>query len=944
LAATTPEEGELIAALTRSFASLAGLDPAECLRRIESLGVYTAQLWSAGHAGLAARGVTLPVEVFDAFLPEAQRTAQARRGGTAFLIRLRAALKDSRFVPLVGTVAQLLSRAGQAAAPGGVTNAIQAVREIAGYELLAQIGEGAMGLVFKARQKSLDRIIALKLLPSSLARDHDFVVRFHREAQAAASLRHPNIVGVIDTGTDAPTGAHFIAFEYIDGQTLEETLRAREKLPEREALAIARGIADALACAARSGIVHRDVKPGNILIGKDGVAKLVDLGLAKKVGEELTSSLGYIMGTPAYMSPEQALGLELDHRSDLYSLGFTLYRMLTGKPPFIADSQTVMLMMHVERDCPDPRLAERSISEGAARIILKLSARDREARYADAADAVRDLDLVLGGSPGLTSGEVRLATARIAGGVIPDDPPWTLELQPGAIPDAGLGPPVSSDPAEAVLAALERSGDPLRLAEAIADFETALADSGADALASSKAEAALARAFLLRGERVNAELKAHAALEKDPRCRPALEVLVRAARGDADRCRLEVGFAHVRSAVSHGKLDVARSLAEKIREAFPQEPHPHLALAVLARLTLGASGGTEAELVDNLRRAWSLYPSKERGDVTLGGLDGLAADVLCAHGRAVYRGDGTLLKATLEGLDDKSNLVAGALRMAVGVARVALERGGLTLFEQRRLHFAMARGLSGLRRYDAASDEIARATQFNPSEIEQAFFTSEKSFLTYMKHMIESRPGQKTTEARYRCLGALSLVELARARFAVASKERAACTFEIEKVGAGVAYLSAKNPGVRADLRHTAQRLGHKDPFELLAGIEKEMADIAHERATPSARSVPEPDSGSKRGFLAKLKDAAGAAAAGVAGAAKEAQLLLRESQAKARHDAAVKRFAAVFAKDLASLDGVREELLPFAHRAAGLGSALEYHIEEETRARRDLERLAAHV
>jgi serine/threonine protein kinase len=943
------EEAELVAVLGKTFPSLAGLEPAESWRRVEALGIFGAGLFGGGATSLAQRGFAIPPEVFEALAPEAARVAQARRNGVAFLVRLRSLLRDQRFGPFVATLAQHYARQskttgtfqvetlGMTEQPSRSSGRIRS--EIAGYEVLQQIGEGAMGRVFKARQKSLDRIVALKVLAPSLAKDEDFVRRFQREGRAAASLSHPNVVSVIDSGVDEQ-GYYYIAFEFIDGQTLQDVLKAREKLPEKEALAIARGVADALHAAERAQVVHRDVKPSNIIITKEGVPRLVDLGLAKKLDEKgITASVNYIMGTPAFISPEAAQGKEVDHRSDLYSLGLTMFRVLTGKLAHEAPSPGALYMKHVNEDCPDPRLFEPSLSEGAAKVVLKLSARNPDDRYQSAQDAVRDLDLVLAGRPPLLGAPVSFASQKPGTGasVIPDDPAWTTELLPSSVPDVALGPPPPSDPAEAMLKALERSGDPDQLTEAIARFQEAIADARVDALASARAESALARAYLLRGDRANADLRAQAAIEKDPRSKDAVLVLWRSSRGDAERYRLELALAHVKNAIQRGKLDTARKLAERLRDAFPGEPHPYLALAVIARLA-----SSEADFVDGLRRAWNAFPSKERADVTMGGLDGIAADILAAHGRSVYRGDGSLLRATLEGLDDKSNLIAGALRMAIAVARVALERGGLTLFEQRRLHFAMARALSGLRRYDAASEEIARAMQFKPSEVELAAIEAEKNFLTYMRHMLDSQGAPRQKEPRYHCLGAQALVALAQARAQLAGKERAARVFEIEKTGLLVAQLAQKDKGVRAEIRLAAERLGQKDPFETIEPAEKELAEIAQERLAPSSDERPKAESGEKKGFLSRIKSVAGAAAAGVAGAAREAQLLLREAQAKSRHEQAVKRFATLYAKDLARPDSRNAELAKHARRAAALDTQAVVYADEEARARKDADRLSA--
>src|SRR5581483_1060227 len=199
----------------------------------------------------------------------------------------------------------------------------QPVVDIGGFEVLARLGEGGMGQVFKARQKSIDRLVALKVLTPKLAQDRDYVERFEREAKAAGKLTHPNIVGVIDRGeqTNGPAPVRWIAFEFVDGSSLESKLK-HGRLSEREALKVVRDMSEALAYASKQGLIHRDVKPDNILLTKDGTPKLADLGLAKFQHDNSSlTQTGIVMGTPHYMAPEQALGeRDLDIRADVYAL------------------------------------------------------------------------------------------------------------------------------------------------------------------------------------------------------------------------------------------------------------------------------------------------------------------------------------------------------------------------------------------------------------------------------------------------------------------------------------------------------------------------------------------------------------------------------------------------------------------------------------------------
>jgi serine/threonine protein kinase len=294
------------------------------------------------------------------------------------------------------------------------------VSEVPGYKFVKRLGEGGMGEVFKALQVSLERYVALKVLSPKLADDSDYVKRFKLEAKAAAMLNHPNIVGVIDRGEDGRI--KYIAFEFIDGTSLEGYIKAKGKIPEREALKIIRDVADALRYASEKGLIHRDVKPDNILLTKEMVPKLADLGLAKMQNENAhLTQTGIVMGTPHYMAPEQALGeRDLDVRADIYALGLVLYRCVTGLLPWNADSALAILTRHINEDCPDPRKFVPELSAGTAEVVRRLSARTREERPMPA-EALQLIDSVLatlpGGASGPTAAPVTTASSgRMAAG------------------------------------------------------------------------------------------------------------------------------------------------------------------------------------------------------------------------------------------------------------------------------------------------------------------------------------------------------------------------------------------------------------------------------------------------------------------------------------------------------------------------------------------------
>ena len=275
------------------------------------------------------------------------------------------------------------------------------VTRVGDYELISKLGEGGMGAVFKARQISLDRIVAVKILPAKLARDASFIERFQREARATAKLNHPHIISGIGVGEER--GFHYFAMEYVDGATLKSRINREGQMQEEEVLRIGVAIASALAHAHSVGLIHRDVKPDNILIAADGTPKLADLGLAKgsQVEDASLTQSGCAVGTPHYIAPEQAAGEELDGRADAYSLGCTLYHALTGRVPF-EGTAVVLLVKHLNEKLPHPQVLRPDLSNGMCAILAHLVARDRHDRYANLDEAVDDMNALLAGESPVT--------------------------------------------------------------------------------------------------------------------------------------------------------------------------------------------------------------------------------------------------------------------------------------------------------------------------------------------------------------------------------------------------------------------------------------------------------------------------------------------------------------------------------------------------------------
>jgi serine/threonine-protein kinase len=275
------------------------------------------------------------------------------------------------------------------------------------YRLEARIGAGGMSTVYRALDETLQRRVAVKLMNRDVASDSDQLERFRREARAVAQLSHPHIVGVIDTGEDE--GRPYIVFEFVEGETLKERIRRQGRLPIAEAVAYAIEIARALGAAHARHIVHRDVKPQNVLIDEEGSAKVTDFGIARTLEEEGLTADGRVLGTTDYVSPEQALGHAVTGQSDLYSLGVVLYEMLIGEVPFRGENQVAVAMKHVREELPDVQRMRPEVSSALAAVVETATAKRQEHRYADDAELIADLEDVLAietARAGIARGEV----------------------------------------------------------------------------------------------------------------------------------------------------------------------------------------------------------------------------------------------------------------------------------------------------------------------------------------------------------------------------------------------------------------------------------------------------------------------------------------------------------------------------------------------------------
>ncbi|MDB4865996.1 MAG: pknB [Cohnella sp.] len=261
------------------------------------------------------------------------------------------------------------------------------------YELLARVGGGGMALVYKARDNLLNRFVAVKVLRQQFMHDEDFVKRFRREAQAAASLSHPNIVSIYDVGQEEDT--HYIVMEYVDGPNLNEIIRERAPLQPDEAVRIAGQIADALDHAHHNQIIHRDIKPHNILMGSNGRVKVTDFGIARAITSSTITQTGSVVGSVHYFSPEHAKGVSTGEKSDLYSLGIVLYQMLTGRLPFLGESPISVALKHLQEPFEEPRKVNPHIPQSVENIILRAMRKNPQERYQSAREMFADLETCL---------------------------------------------------------------------------------------------------------------------------------------------------------------------------------------------------------------------------------------------------------------------------------------------------------------------------------------------------------------------------------------------------------------------------------------------------------------------------------------------------------------------------------------------------------------------
>jgi serine/threonine protein kinase len=262
------------------------------------------------------------------------------------------------------------------------------------YKIVSVLGQGGMGIVYEAEDTLIGRRVALKVMPETLTEDREAMGRFLIEAKSAGRLNHPNTVRIFDVDREGKN--HYLVMELVRGGSVWDRVKKDGPLPWAEATRIIADICRALTEAHASGLIHRDIKPANIMLASDGTPKLADFGLAKAAGEAGLTAAGSVLGTPAFMSPEQCHCNPLDHRADLYSLGLTYYALLTGRPPFEGSTPQVM-MSHCTKPTPDPRIARPDIPESCVAVLFRATAKEPADRFADAGEMLQWLEAAAAG-------------------------------------------------------------------------------------------------------------------------------------------------------------------------------------------------------------------------------------------------------------------------------------------------------------------------------------------------------------------------------------------------------------------------------------------------------------------------------------------------------------------------------------------------------------------
>ena len=460
------------------------------------------------------------------------------------------------------------------------------VDRIGHYRIVAELGRGGMGIVYKAHEESLNRFVAIKVLGEHLTEDPGHVERFLREARSAASLNHPNIVQIYAVSEE--NGRHFFAMEYVSGSTLQQILRSSGPLEPIQVAKIALQTASGLRAAHEQGIIHRDIKPANLLIDDRGLVKIADFGLALVTsGVSRLTATGMFMGTPGYLSPEQCLDQDPDHRTDIYSLGVTLYEALSGKVPFTADSPLALLRQIVEVEPPDLGELKPEVDPELRSIVALMMAKDRDLRVASCAELIGELEKFLEARG--ASGNLVERVAASAGSPTPPPPPPTATAELDSRPTRQVSSDAIAAGATAVTAPAAETEVPI--------VETSALEEPSSGTSSAKRLALVAAAVVLfglaavvaagifawksglfktaMGGRTSSTVAESETQPTHTETRPESAI---ESRDEADQLTTEVGAATVSTAVEEGP-----------------EPNPQLASPNSGRTESGMAGQVQGQ-------------------------------------------------------------------------------------------------------------------------------------------------------------------------------------------------------------------------------------------------------------------------------------------------------------------------------------------------------------
>ncbi|MGE0711017.1 MAG: hypothetical protein AB7N76_28430 [Planctomycetota bacterium] len=485
----------------------------------------------------------------------------------------------------------------------------------------------------------------------------------------------------------------------------------------------------------------------------------------------------------------------------------------------------------------------------------------------------------------------------------------------------GGGPP--KEPVARAFWSYERSGDASFLEQAAQALQQEL-QQAPHPMAAAAAMGGLAKVALLRGQRQQAEQLAQQALARFPACPQAVEVAVRIARGDAEAAQFTRGLIRLRFAISRRDPNELRQAATEMAQAFPQEPHPHLAMFFAASMQ-----GDPRAIEQHLRAAWQRYPSQRFADRTFGGeSDADVANSLNLYGRAPYKKmDEDGLRRTVEDTDSKDNLIAGSLKMAIGVAKMALTHPGLERPLLRRLHVAVGQGLMGLQYFELAQEEMSKALTLAPTPEEQKAVGNERVQCQALWRAFD-KPGIKAQKGKYRCLNSEAVTRQLAQLLEAIKNDRQGREGELFDKGPELVQRALTEPAFRQELARAAEEEAIEDPLAQIEQIDAELAQIASEREESEERPA------EKKGLFGALK-------AKVGSAAKGAQLKFKESQLQSKRADAVRRVAVSLAQDLNGFDFKHPFLVAFARRAASLEAFNDYLTAEEQRVQENLRHLS---